>query len=909
MSDANHNMCFLDFVNDVNVRSKCKSAKKSQQHNIWKPTGKVFTEVGYKWKPTGRHFTIVSNSCLLTRITPTKVVQLKETTSNSVETPKLEIKVYNRRPKQIKTVGSTKKAKIVEYKIANNSEPNQSWGSNATDVPSSSFLVNDSLSRLFSGVDLLSGSRETNLYTISLNDMLKASLICLLSKALKTKSWLWHRRLSHINFGTLNKLAKDGLARGILKIKFKKDHLCLACALDKNKKSSHQPKDEDTNQDKLYLLHMDLCGSMRMDIINGKKLVAQGFKQEEGINFEESFALVARIKAIRIFVANAANKNMTIYQMDVKTDFLKGELKEEVYVSQLEGFVDQDNLSHVYKLKNSLYGLKQAPHAHSLLLTSMCFDDAYHVMPRDFALAGCDRLSLSVRSTCVVQEEGQIILNVHRLLRVGLADHQESPQDRRLIRPVTRTRYGHFKFTVMPFGISQCTNCFHGFDEPKSKEDQEAHLKLVLEMWKKKRLFAKFFKCEFWIREVHFLEYVVNSEGIHMDSSKIEAMKNWKVPKTPYEIRTFLGLAEDFVVDCDVLNQGLGCVLMQRGKVIAYTSRQLKIHEKNYTTHDLELGSVVFALKTWRYYLYEMKSVIYMDHKSLKHIFDQKELNMRRRRWIELFSDYECEICNHPGKANVVVDALSRKERVKPRCVRAMAMTIQSRVKRMILAAQSEAFKEENVPAESYTKRLQDEKLARIYIDEIVARHGVSVSIITNCDGRSTSRFWQTLQKALGTRLDMSTTYHPQTNRQSSSNEWTKLKAARDRQKSYANNRRKPLEFEVSDQVLLKVSPWKGVVRFEKKGKLAPRYVGPFEIMERIGHVAYRLILPQELSYVHDTFHVSNLKKCLADANLHVPLGEVKIDKTLRFVEEPVEIMDREVKKLKRSRIPIVKVR
>ncbi|GJY16797.1 putative reverse transcriptase domain-containing protein [Tanacetum coccineum] len=135
-----------------------------------------------------------------------------------------------------------------------------------------------------------------------------------------------------------------------------------------------------------------------------------------------------------------------------------------------------------------------------------------------------------------------------------------------------------------------------------------------------------------------------------------------------------------------------------------------------------------------------------------------------------------------------------------------------------------------------------------------------------------------------------------------------KLKAARDRQKSYADNRRKPLEFEVGDKVLLKVSPWKGVMRFGKRGKLAPRYVGPFEILERIGPVAYRLRLPKELSEVHDTFHVSNLKKCLADANLHVPLDEIKVDKTLHFVEKPVEIMDREVKTLKRSKIPIVKV-
>ncbi|GKD34280.1 putative reverse transcriptase domain-containing protein [Tanacetum coccineum] len=237
---------------------------------------------------------------------------------------------------------------------------------------------------------------------------------------------------------------------------------------------------------------------------------------------------------------------------------------------------------------------------------------------------------------------------------------------------------------------------------------------------------------------------------------------------------------------------------------------------------------------------------------------------------------------------------------------------------------------------------------------------------ILDRDGRSTSRCWETVQKALGTRLDMSTAYHPQMDGQSEHTIQTledmsrayhssircapfealygrkcrspvlwaeigessligpeliqettdkvvlikeKLKAARDRQKSYADNRRKPLEFEVGDRVMLKVSPWKGVIRFGKKGKLAPRYVGPFEILERIGPVAYRLRLPEELSGIHDTFHVSNLKKCLADASLHVPLDEIKVDKTLRFVEEPVEILDREVKSLKRSKIALVKVR
>ncbi|GJT41441.1 retrovirus-related pol polyprotein from transposon TNT 1-94 [Tanacetum coccineum] len=232
----------------------------------------------------------------------------------------------NHNNQSLKSICSSKKAKIVESKNANNSEPNHTWGSNAIDIPSSSSLVNDRndqiakiigcgdyqlgnviISRVYyveglghnlfsvgqfcdanlevafrkntsfiqnlEGVDLLSGSRDTNLYTISLDDMLKTSSICILSKASKTKSWLCHRRLSHLNFGTLNKLAKDGLARGIPKIKFQKDHLCSACALGKSKKTSHQPKAENTNQDKLYLLHMDLCGPMRVVSINGKKYI------------------------------------------------------------------------------------------------------------------------------------------------------------------------------------------------------------------------------------------------------------------------------------------------------------------------------------------------------------------------------------------------------------------------------------------------------------------------------------------------------------------------------------------------------------------------------------------------------------------------------------------------------------
>ncbi|GJU55688.1 putative reverse transcriptase domain-containing protein [Tanacetum coccineum] len=281
------------------------------------------------------------------------------------------------------------------------------------------------------------------------------------------------------------------------------------------------------------------------------------------------------------------------------------------------------------------------------------------------------------------------------------------------------------------------------------------------------------------------------------------------------------------------------------------------------------------------------------------------------------------------------------------------------------------------------------DKLARIYLKEVVTRHGVPVSIICDRDPRFASNFWRSLQNALGTNLDMSTAYHPQTDGQSertiqtledmlracvidfgkgwvnhlplvefSYNNsyhasikaapfealygrkcrspvcWTevgeaqilgpeliqetterivqikqRMQAARDRQKSYADLKRKPMEFQVGDKVMLKVSPWKGVVRFGKRGKLNPRYVGPFKVLGKVGEVAYKLELPEELSRVHNTFHVSNLKKCYADEPLAVPLDGLHFDDKLQFVEEPVEIVDREVKRLKRSRIPLIKVR
>ncbi|GJV29434.1 retrovirus-related pol polyprotein from transposon TNT 1-94 [Tanacetum coccineum] len=349
--------------------------------------------------------------------------------------------------------------------------------------------------------------------------------------------------------------------------------------------------------------------------------------------------------------------------------------------------------------------------------------------------------------------------------------HQLRVHEDDIPKTTFRTRYGHFEVTIMPFGLTNvpaiftdlmnrvCRPYLHKFVivfidgiliYSKTQEKHEVHLRLVLELLKEEKLYAKFSKCEFWLREIQFPGHVINGDGIHVDPSKIEAVKNWEAPRTPSEVRSFLGLAgyyhrfienfykiaksltiltqkskmfdwgeeherafqtlkdklcnapilalpdgpDDFVVYYDASGLGLGCVLMQKDKVIAYASRQLKIHEKNYTTYDLELGAVMFALKIWRHYLYGTKSVIYTDHKSLQHIFSQKELNMRQRRWIEQFSDYDCKIRYHPGKANVVADALSRKERVKPKRIRAMNMTLQLSIKDKILAAQEEASDE-----------------------------------------------------------------------------------------------------------------------------------------------------------------------------------------------------------------------
>lgn len=736
----------------------------------------------------------------------------------------------------------------------------------------------------------------------------------------------------------------------------------------------------------------------------------------------------------------------------------------------------------------------------------------------------------------------------------------------------------------------------------RTETEHEQHLMVVLETLRANEFYAKLKKCEFWISEVGFLGHVINQAGISVDPSKVSTIVEWERPTNVKEVRSFLGMAgyyrcfvkdfsiiakpmtmlthkdvkfqwtaqceqsfqvlkerlvtapiltlpepgKRFIVYSDASRVGLGCVLMQGEKVIAYASRQLKKHEENYPTHDLELAAVVFALKIWRHYLYGESCDIYTDHKSLKYIFTQKDLNLRQRRWLELIKDYDLNIQYTPGKANVVADALSRKivpptlnsliidfERMGisycyagvveaesklvlesvtlPRVLEAQQQDrLLQQVKRRIEEGKVSEFSMDSsgvvrfrgrlcVPQNAKVKddilreahrtpytihpgenkmyhdlkktywwkrmkidvakyvaacgvcqqvkaehkkpagKLQSlevplwpwddvamdfvvglprtprgkdsiwvvvdrlskvahfipirsnnsaSELAPIYVRDIVRLHGVPRTIVSDRDAKFSSKFWHSLQTALGTQLRMSTAFHPQTDGQSERTiqtledmlrscvlswkgswedhlplvefaynnsyhasirsapfealygrkcrsplcwdsvgerailgpDWVqqttdrvseirkRMLAAQSRQKSYADVRRRALEFEVGDQVLLRVSPTKGIVRFGTKGKLSPRYIGPFLILARVGKLAYRLELPESMNGVHDVFHVSMLRKYLKDPEHHIKLEPVTIEQDLTFEARPVKILEESERVLRHRTLKYVKV-
>ncbi|GJS81388.1 putative reverse transcriptase domain-containing protein [Tanacetum coccineum] len=552
----------------------------------------------------------------------------------------------------------------------------------------------------------------------------------------------------------------------------------------------------------------------------------------------------------------------------------------------------------------------------------------------------------------------------------------------------------------------------------KNKQEHAEHLKLIL---------------EFFTR---------GTVGIHVDPAKIESVKDWASPKILKDAKPMTKLTqkkvkfnwsdkaeaafqlikqklcsapilalpkgnEDFIAYCDASIKGLGAVLMQREKerIKPLRVRALVI------TIGLDLPKRILEAQI------EARKPENLKSKDVGGMLIENSKDPEKPRKEKLEPRADGTLCLN----NMILVSAACVVLKTPIMLGSLTSQIKSKHQKpssLLVQPAIPQWKWENITMDFVTKlpRTQSgndtiwvivdrltksahflpmretdpmDKLARLYLKEVVTRHGIPVSIICDRDPRFMSNFWRSFQKAMGTRLDMSTAYHPETDGQSErtiqtledmlracvidfGNGWEghlpliefsynnsyhasikaapfealygrkcrspvcwaevgdarltgpelvhettekivqikqRMQAARDRQKSYADVRRKPLEFQVGDRVMLKVSPWKGVVRFGKRGKLNPRYIGPFKVLAKVGTVAYRLELPQQLSRVHSTFHVSNLKKCLSDEPLAVPLDEIHIDDKLHFVEEPVEILEREIKKLRRSRIPIIKVR
>ncbi|KAL4295736.1 hypothetical protein GQ457_12G011360 [Hibiscus cannabinus] len=560
----------------------------------------------------------------------------------------------------------------------------------------------------------------------------------------------------------------------------------------------------------------------------------------------------------------------------------------------------------------------------------------------------------------------------------------------------------------------------------RNKDDHAEHLRIVLQTLRECQLYAKFSKCEFWLSEVAFLGHIISAKGIMVDPKKVQTILDWRPPRNVSEVRSFLSLAgyyqrfvkgfsvialpltkllrkdqafewsedrqrsfdklkqalthapvliqpepgKEFTPYSDASHSGLGCVLMQGDNVIAYASRKLKPHELNYPTHDLELAAIVFALKILRHYLYGEKCNMFTDHKSLKYLLTHKDLNLRQRRWMELLKDYDLVIDYHPGKANVVADALSRKPNSASLAINAHFRLTKEQKFLSKLQVQSDLV--------SRIRELQrmDPELHKIS-DNLDAKHNSDFSVKT--DG---------LLYFKDRILNLSTAFHPQTDGQSErviqiledmlracvidfGKNWERsiplvefaynnsyqssiqmapfealygrrcrtplcwselgenkvlgpqmiqdtekqvwvihdrLKQAFDRQKAYADKKRRDIRHEVGDRVFLKVSPWKKVLRFGKKGKLSPRYIGPFEVLEKVGIVAYRLALPPEFDKIHNVFHVSMLKKYRSDPSHVLEPEEVELNPDLSYEEEPVMILDSEVKRLRNKNVSLFKV-
>nr|GEW81196.1 reverse transcriptase domain-containing protein [Tanacetum cinerariifolium] len=1257
------------------------------------------------------------------------------------------------------------------------------------------------LGRNLEGVDLLKGNRTTNLYTINLHEMASASTICLMAHATSTKSWLWHQRLSHLNFDTTNDLAKNDFIIGIPKFKYHKEHLCPLCEQGKSKRASHPPKPVPNSKRRLHLLHLDLCGPMRITSINGKRvynrrtkkimeitnvtfdelsamafeqssskpelqgvtfghislgldltyapskittqqptegeldllfeamsndyiggqpsaapktvpatqapqtkdhpleqvigepsrpvltrnqlrsdgdmcmyaltvstmepknvkeaiidpawielmqeellqfkrldvwvlvpapdnitpltlkwlfknkhdkentviqnktrLVVRGYHQEEGIDFKESFALVARMEAIRIFLAYAIDKSFTVFQMDVKTAFLHDTLKEDMYMCRPEGFVDADHPSHVYKLKKALYGLKQAPRAvmststHPItilydsdiedafsstntpdytsaspdyfpaspgntfsdpledlskyLLASLAishfYDDPYmkviqaynatsneslippqaHIAPPtvlpspptilerheeqiETILKHLDELPLKrieqVEENIEGLGNGRVIIQqdfdsleteLQKARSPPIRYAESSGQDpmapkrtstsaapvmtqaaiRKLVAdsvvvaleaqaatmantdntnrnpkqsgtPVAR-KCSYKEFTsCQPFnfkGIKGAVGLIYWFKRTElvfscSNYTEDCKVKFAtgtlteeaLSWWNSfaqpigieeaykttwsdlKKLLIKKYCPQTEVKKMEDKIYNLTIKGNDLKTyikrfQELEILCPTMVPNSEKLMEVFIGglprsiegnviaskpqtLEEAITITQRLMDQVTKHNSVQgtndhkrksqcpkannsaHGR--AYLLRDKNAHQDpnvvTDTTYDIEManGNLVgtntviqgctlillnqpseidlmpikldsFDVVIGMDWLSKYHAKIICDEKVIHISIDDETLIIRGDRnqtetikeenikaenlrgmdkafevlpdgtrciknqnWLPLFGNLKDLIMHeshkskysiHPGSDKMYQDlkkfylwpnmrrsSLNMSERITMDFVTKLPKTSNEHDTIWVIVDHLTKSGHFIPTRETYSM----ETLTRLYIKEIVSRHAVPISIISDHDSHFRSRFWQSMQSALGTQLDMSTAYHPETDGQSEKTIQT-----------------------LEDMLRACVIDFgKGVIRFGKRGKFNPQYIGPFKILKRVGPVAYTLELSEELSNVHNTFHISNLKKCLSDESLIIPMKELPLDDKLNFKEEPVEIMDQEVKKLKQSRIPIIK--
>nr|GEU62185.1 hypothetical protein [Tanacetum cinerariifolium] len=408
--------------------------------------------------------------------------------------------------------------------------------------------------------------------------------------------------------------------------------------------------------------------------------------------------------------------------------------------------------------------------------------------------------------------------SVYSKIDLRSAYHQLRVQEKDIPKTAFRTLYGHYKFQVMPFGVTNTPMVFMDLmNQASPKTPPEIHQFLGLASY--------------------YQRFIKGFSKIAKPMQKL-TQKSMKFEWGEKEEAAFQMLKKAVYFDA-------------KGEYHIFVSRQLKIHENNYTIHDLELEAVVFALKIWRHCLYGT-------------------------------NDYDCEIRYHPRKANVVANALSQKERIKPLRVRALVMNVGNKL---------------------------DEEFNETILEEVISRHGAPVSVISDRDSRFTLLLAVTLEcvrNAIRYEHHLPPVRDSQLTGPEIIHETTEkiiqiksgIQAACDRQKCYVDKRRKPLEFQVRVKVMLKVSPWKELIHFDKLGKLNPCYIGPFKILAKVGTIAYCFKLLEQLSRVHSTLYVSNLKKCLSDETLIILLDEIQINENLYFNKVPVEIMDHEVKRL-----------